>query len=373
MKPLWQALYENGADVMLDGDSNFYERFAPQDPNGNADQNGIAEFIVGTGGASPLSTANRLTNSLVLKWGIFGALKLDLQPGGYNWQYLPAAGSVFADSGHGTCSGAYQSDSQVAAAPPAPTVSKSLTSTGQFSVSWQPSADIPSGATYSLWQRSTKSTTYSQVASGLTGTSYTFDSTNARAEGTMVFRVRAANSQLTSDYSADSSQVVVDKTAPLPPSIQTDRTAEYTSGNWWKDQVTVTFPDNGDPVLADGTPGSGVNQSLNKAPVTYSTGGVYTVSAQATDNAAWKSTTSSLTVRVDAIAPTLTLSCPSYAFYRYSRTASYTASDGESGLATPSSGTVSLDTSSRGTKTLSVSAKDRVGHTKTVSCTYTVY
>ena len=50
--PFWRALYDAGADLIVNGHDHDYERFAPQDPNGNADSGrGIREFVVGTGGA----------------------------------------------------------------------------------------------------------------------------------------------------------------------------------------------------------------------------------------------------------------------------------------------------------------------------------
>ena len=61
--PFWQALYDAGADVVINGHDHDYERFAPQDPNGRADRaRGIREFVVGTGGAAlrtfPTTAAN---------------------------------------------------------------------------------------------------------------------------------------------------------------------------------------------------------------------------------------------------------------------------------------------------------------------------
>src|SRR5438132_368634 len=49
--PLWNALYAAGADLVLNGHTRNYERFAPQAPDGTADTTyGIREIIVGTGG-----------------------------------------------------------------------------------------------------------------------------------------------------------------------------------------------------------------------------------------------------------------------------------------------------------------------------------
>src|SRR5206468_10877660 len=51
LQPIWQALYDANADVVLSGHEHNYERFAPQDPAGRADAGrGIREFVVGTGG-----------------------------------------------------------------------------------------------------------------------------------------------------------------------------------------------------------------------------------------------------------------------------------------------------------------------------------
>ena len=47
--PLWTALYNAHADVILNGHDHLYERYAQMDPNGNATTNGIREFVVGTG------------------------------------------------------------------------------------------------------------------------------------------------------------------------------------------------------------------------------------------------------------------------------------------------------------------------------------
>src|SRR5260370_31717726 len=49
LKQLWEDLYAAHADLVLAGHEHSYERFAPQDPEGNADPaNGIREIVVGT-------------------------------------------------------------------------------------------------------------------------------------------------------------------------------------------------------------------------------------------------------------------------------------------------------------------------------------
>ena len=103
-RPLWQLLYDANADVILDGHSHTYERFAPQDPNGLADPlRGIREFIVGTGGAFHTGIGAIAPNSEVRNAVTFGALKLTLHPDGYDWQFLPIPGQAFTDSGSTLC------------------------------------------------------------------------------------------------------------------------------------------------------------------------------------------------------------------------------------------------------------------------------
>ena len=52
MQPLWEALHDAQAEVLLSGHSHDYERFAPLDRDGAVDlAGGIRQFVVGTGGA----------------------------------------------------------------------------------------------------------------------------------------------------------------------------------------------------------------------------------------------------------------------------------------------------------------------------------
>jgi len=104
MKPIWQALYNAGADLILNGHAHNYERFAPQDPNGAADPaNGIREFIVGTGGESHVSFGTIQPNSEFRNSDTFGVLELTLHPTSYDWQFVPQAGKTLTDSGSTAC------------------------------------------------------------------------------------------------------------------------------------------------------------------------------------------------------------------------------------------------------------------------------
>ena len=104
MKPVWQALYNAGVELVLNGHDHDYERFAPQNPNGVADPvNGIREFVVGTGGKGLRSIGNPINNSVVQNDSTWGVLKLILHSDGYDWRFIPVAGETFTDSGSGIC------------------------------------------------------------------------------------------------------------------------------------------------------------------------------------------------------------------------------------------------------------------------------
>jgi hypothetical protein len=102
-QPLWQLLYDHQADVVLNGHSHTYERFAPQGPNGVLDNTqGIREFIVGTGGENHTGVATVAANSQVRNNTTFGILALTLHPASYDWKFVPESGT-FTDSGSATC------------------------------------------------------------------------------------------------------------------------------------------------------------------------------------------------------------------------------------------------------------------------------
>jgi hypothetical protein len=105
LRPLWQDLYNAHADLILAGHEHSYERFAPQDPNGNSDaKNGIREIVVGTGGRSHDPLGFPIPNSEIRNADSFGVLKLTLSPGKYRWEFIPVdAEGGFRDSGEGYC------------------------------------------------------------------------------------------------------------------------------------------------------------------------------------------------------------------------------------------------------------------------------
>jgi len=102
-QPLWEALYDHGAEIVISGHDHVYERFAPQAPDGRMDADrGIREFVVGTGGRGHYDFGTPLPNSEMRDNTSYGVLKLTLNRGSYTWTFVPAGGS-FTDSGSGTC------------------------------------------------------------------------------------------------------------------------------------------------------------------------------------------------------------------------------------------------------------------------------
>lgn len=104
MKDFWIDLYHAHADLVLNGHDHDYERFAPQNPEGAVDsQNGIREFVAGTGGKNQRAFRPALAATEVRSNSTFGVLKLNLHPHSYDWKFLPVAEGQFSDSGSGTC------------------------------------------------------------------------------------------------------------------------------------------------------------------------------------------------------------------------------------------------------------------------------
>jgi len=104
MQPIWQALYDAGADVVLNGHDHHYERFAPQTASGvRDDERGMREFVVGTGGVALRAIGTVQPNSEVRNSDTHGVLKLTLHSTSYDWEFVPEAGKTFTDKGTAAC------------------------------------------------------------------------------------------------------------------------------------------------------------------------------------------------------------------------------------------------------------------------------
>ncbi len=105
VQPLWQALYDHGPAVVLNGHDHDYERFARLSPDGRLDDvRGLQQFVVGTGGKEQLVMPRIREHSVVRSSASLGVLQLVLHPGRYEWQFLPIGPTTSpVDSGSARC------------------------------------------------------------------------------------------------------------------------------------------------------------------------------------------------------------------------------------------------------------------------------
>ncbi|MBN8866743.1 MAG: metallophosphoesterase [Solirubrobacterales bacterium] len=98
---IWELLYRYRVDVVVTGHQHFYQRYLPQDPDGEEDPSGLTQFITGTGGASTFPTkdedGNRARNSIFSKRGL-GATFFTLGPDSYSWEFRDIEGNVWDQS-----------------------------------------------------------------------------------------------------------------------------------------------------------------------------------------------------------------------------------------------------------------------------------
>ncbi len=100
----WQVLYEHGVELIINGHDHFYERLAPQNPDGDIDRKqGIRQIIAGTGGVGNDGFYELAQHIEVHNNEDFGVLKLSLFPGRYEWEFLPVEADGFTDSGSDIC------------------------------------------------------------------------------------------------------------------------------------------------------------------------------------------------------------------------------------------------------------------------------
>jgi hypothetical protein len=99
----WDALYDAGADVVINGHDHDYERFAPQSPDGDSDpERGLRQFVVGTGGANLRGFPRTAPNSELRASISHGVIVLTLHPASYEWRFVATDGP-FEDLGSANC------------------------------------------------------------------------------------------------------------------------------------------------------------------------------------------------------------------------------------------------------------------------------
>lgn len=105
MQVVWDMLYGFGVDVVIAAHDHNYERFAPQNAEGERDDLfGVRQFVVGTGGADLRSVGAPITNSEVLLNDTHGVIALTLNQGSYGWAFIGVDRKI-RDSGAQNCHG----------------------------------------------------------------------------------------------------------------------------------------------------------------------------------------------------------------------------------------------------------------------------
>lgn len=102
VKSFWTDLQNDGAELILNGHSHAYERFAPQTPAGDPSNSGIVEIVAGTGGDDHMKQISNASNSVYRNNTDFGVLKVTLQASGYGFQFVNTSGTVL-DAGSASC------------------------------------------------------------------------------------------------------------------------------------------------------------------------------------------------------------------------------------------------------------------------------
>lgn len=100
---LWTTLVDAKVDLVLNGHDHHYERFVPQNANGQADPNGPVQIIGGTGGASfyPVHSAHPTTAKLIHDKN--GVLKLSMTDTTFTEQLIGTDNTVLDSSPTYTC------------------------------------------------------------------------------------------------------------------------------------------------------------------------------------------------------------------------------------------------------------------------------
>ena len=226
VSPLFQALYDGGADLFLSGHAHHYERFRPQTAAGASDPTrGVTQFVVGTAGDDFQSLGTTQANSLVRQNNQFGVLKLTLHANSYDYAFAPAAGYAFNDSGTATCHNAPASDTTP---PSQPTnLSASASSPNQVSLSWTASTDNVGVRGYRILRGPNDSSLVEIATTTTSATTYTDPSVQAATPYTyrVVALDAAGNASAPSAPASVTTPATSDTSPPTAPTLSAESIA----------------------------------------------------------------------------------------------------------------------------------------------------
>ncbi|MCU1657214.1 MAG: Alkaline phosphatase [Pseudonocardiales bacterium] len=299
---IWQDLYAGGVDVVLNGDSHWYERFAQVNASGQPDPTyGTREFIVGTGGAGLDTPGAPISTSQALNAATHGVARMTLHNGSYSWAFMPDEGT-FTDSGTANCH----------PAPPPPDQIAPATMVSCNGAACQSGA-YPAAVSVSL-------TAGDNVGgSGVASTHYTTDGTDpaltsptytAPFSVPITTTVKFRSWDAAGNVEATNTQVIqVDGSAPVTTILCNGAAC---SAGWYTAAVSVSLAatDSGGVssthYTTDGTDPTLASPSYT-AP--FSVGSTSTVKYRSWDNTGNVEATNSQAITIDGTAPTSTTSC----------------------------------------------------------------
>jgi hypothetical protein len=143
MQAIWQALYDNGADLVLAGHDHDFERFAPQTATGVLDNaRGLRSFVLGTGGKETAAFGTIRANSELRNNSSLGVLKLTLHATSLDWLFVPVPGNTLADAGTAQCH-----DNAPPPPPPTQATLTVLSSADAYTLKGFPSSNFGGGGT----------------------------------------------------------------------------------------------------------------------------------------------------------------------------------------------------------------------------------
>jgi len=100
----WEDLHAAGADIVVNGHEHNYQRYGKQDHTGQADENGIREFVVGTGGKSHYGLLEEKDSNYETGNATdFGVLRLHLGEDSYSWEFVAVTGALLDAGGPVPC------------------------------------------------------------------------------------------------------------------------------------------------------------------------------------------------------------------------------------------------------------------------------
>ena len=211
MGQIWQLLAQNHVDVVLNGHDHDYQRWKPLNGSGVLDTvNGITEFVAGGGGhgTQNFTTSSPLVMQSFTGTQAFGALRMVLNPGGMDFQYINTSGAVI-DSGAIPCHGT-GADTTPPSVPG--NVSAHADSAGHVTINWSASTDNVGVANYRLYKNG-------QVLTTLSGGTLSYVDMNTALGATYTYRVDAVDPS--NNQSAQSS--------PASATIPTQATLIFTA------------------------------------------------------------------------------------------------------------------------------------------------